>query len=106
MVVVVGCYCDDDFHNQLSFCNWSDTHDADTVLVFPQDWTDKAFLDCSCVPRAMFNREVLNKMKKGAMLVNNARGAIVDVDAVKDLRYMPYQAMTPHISGTTIDAQV
>ena len=32
----------------------------------------------------MFNKEVLNKMKKGAMLVNNARGAIVDVDAVKE----------------------
>ncbi|KAG0623870.1 hypothetical protein M758_3G207700 [Ceratodon purpureus] len=80
--------------------------------------------------RGMFNKEVLNKMKKGAMLVNNARGAIVDVDAVKEAcesgqlggysgdvwypqpppedhcwRYMPNQAMTPHISGTTIDAQ-
>lgn len=32
----------------------------------------------------MFNKEVLSKMKKGAMLVNNARGAIVDVDAVKE----------------------
>lgn len=32
----------------------------------------------------MFNKEVLGKMKKGAMLVNNARGAIVDVDAVKE----------------------
>jgi hypothetical protein len=32
----------------------------------------------------MFNREVLAKMKKGAFLVNNARGAIVEVDALKE----------------------
>jgi formate dehydrogenase len=79
----------------------------------------------------MFNKETIHKMKKGAFLVNNARGAIVDVDAVKEAcesgqlggysgdvwfpqpppkdhswRYMPNQAMTPHISGTTIDAQL
>lgn len=78
----------------------------------------------------MFNKEVLGKMKKGAILVNNARGGIVDVEAVKEAcesgqlggyggdvwypqpppkdhcwRYMPNNAMTPHISGTTIDAQ-
>jgi formate dehydrogenase len=81
--------------------------------------------------RGMFNKETIHKMKKGAFLVNNARGAIVDVDAVKEAcesgqlggysgdvwfpqpppkdhswRYMPNQAMTPHISGTTIDAQL
>lgn len=30
----------------------------------------------------MFNKETIGKMKKGAYLVNNARGAIVDRDAV------------------------
>ena len=30
----------------------------------------------------MFNKEVLGKMKKGAYLVNNARGGIVDREAV------------------------
>ncbi|KAA8530245.1 hypothetical protein F0562_004954 [Nyssa sinensis] len=69
--------------------------------------------------------------KKGVLIVNNARGAIMDTQAVVDActnghiagyngdvwnpqpapkdhpwRYMPNQAMTPHISGTTIDAQL
>ncbi len=30
----------------------------------------------------MFSKEVIGKMKKGAYLVNNARGAIVDREAV------------------------
>jgi len=80
--------------------------------------------------RGLFNKERISKMKKGAYIVNNARGAIADVDAVKEAvesgqlggyggdvwneqpapkdhpwRYMPSQAMTPHISGTTLDAQ-
>lgn len=70
-------------------------------------------------------------MKKGVLIVNNARGAIMESQAVVEAmenghiggyngdvwdpqpapkdhpwRYMPNQAMTPHISGTTIDAQV
>ena len=32
--------------------------------------------------RGMFSKEVIGKMKKGAFLVNNARGAIVDREAV------------------------
>jgi hypothetical protein len=36
------------------------------------------------IDRGMFNKETIRKMKKGAFLVNNARGAIVDVDAVKE----------------------
>jgi formate dehydrogenase len=80
--------------------------------------------------RGFFNKERLSKMKKGAILVNNARGAIADRDAVKEAcesgqlggyggdvwneqpagkdhpwRYMPFHAMTPHTSGVTIDAQ-
>ena len=32
--------------------------------------------------RGMFSKEVIGKMKKGAYLVNNARGGIVDRDAI------------------------
>ncbi|AQL03539.1 Formate dehydrogenase chloroplastic/mitochondrial [Zea mays] len=81
--------------------------------------------------RGMFNKERIAKMKKGVIVVNNARGAIMDAQAVADAcssghiagyggdvwfpqpapkdhpwRYMPNHAMTPHISGTTIDAQL
>ncbi|CAN8256290.1 unnamed protein product [Cochlearia groenlandica] len=81
--------------------------------------------------RGMFNRDLIGKMKKGVKIVNNARGAIMDRQAVVEAvesghiggysgdvwdpqpapkdhpwRYMPNQAMTPHISGTTIDAQL
>ncbi|PWZ21308.1 Formate dehydrogenase 1, mitochondrial [Zea mays] len=81
--------------------------------------------------RGMFNKERIAKMKKGVIVVNNARGAIMDARAVVDAcssghiagyggdvwfpqpapkdhpwRYMPNHAMTPHISRTTIDAQV
>lgn len=80
--------------------------------------------------RGMFNRELIGKMKRGAFLVNTARGAIADTEAVKEAlesgqlagyagdvwypqpapadhpwRHMPRQAMTPHYSGTTLDAQ-
>jgi len=81
--------------------------------------------------RGMFNKEKISKMKKGVLIVNNARGAIMDAQAVADAsasgqiggysgdvwfpqpapkdhpwRSMPNHAMTPHISGTTIDAQI
>eukprot|EP01018_Ginkgo_biloba_P024185 Gb_15371 [translate_table: standard] len=81
--------------------------------------------------RGMFNKEKISKMKKGVLIVNNARGAIMDAQAVADAcssghiggysgdvwfpqpapkdhpwRKMPNHAMTPHISGTTIDAQI
>eukprot|EP00271_Cylindrocystis_brebissonii_P016379 TRINITY_DN39880_c0_g1_i1.p1 TRINITY_DN39880_c0_g1~~TRINITY_DN39880_c0_g1_i1.p1 ORF type:complete len:439 (-),score=84.63 TRINITY_DN39880_c0_g1_i1:23-1339(-) len=80
--------------------------------------------------KGMFDKEMIAKMKPGAYLVNNARGALVDVQAVVDAcnsghlggyggdvwypqpppsdhpwRSMPHNAMTPHISGTTLDAQ-
>ncbi|CAL5222900.1 g5329 [Coccomyxa viridis] len=80
--------------------------------------------------RGLFDQTMLTNMKKGAYLVNTARGAIVDRDAlVKVLesghlagyagdvwypqpapkdhpwRTMPNHAMTPHYSGTTLDAQ-
>eukprot|EP00877_Chromochloris_zofingiensis_P002167 jgi/Chrzof1/11951/Cz06g15230.t1 len=78
----------------------------------------------------MFNKEVLGKMKKGAFLINNARGSIVDPQAIVEAcesgqlagysgdvwdtqpapkydpwRKMPNHAMTAHTSGTTLDAQ-
>ncbi|KAL8475491.1 hypothetical protein ACS0TY_028226 [Phlomoides rotata] len=81
--------------------------------------------------KGMFDKERIAKLKKGVLIVNNARGAIMDTQAVVDAcnsghiggysgdvwypqpapkdhpwRYMPNQAMTPHISGTTIDAQI
>ncbi|XP_027151356.1 formate dehydrogenase, mitochondrial [Coffea eugenioides] len=81
--------------------------------------------------RGMFDKDRIAKLKKGVLIVNNARGAIMDTQAVVDgcssgqiggysgdvwnpqpapkdhpWRYMPNQAMTPHISGTTIDAQI
>ncbi|CDP02122.1 unnamed protein product [Coffea canephora] len=81
--------------------------------------------------RGMFDKDRIARLKKGVLIVNNARGAIMDTQAVVDgcssgqiggysgdvwnpqpapkdhpWRYMPNQAMTPHISGTTIDAQI
>jgi len=78
----------------------------------------------------LFNSKLLGSMKKGSYIVNTARGKIVDTDALvqavksghiqgyggdvwfpqpapKDhpWRTMPRHAMTPHYSGTTLDAQ-
>ena len=78
----------------------------------------------------MFNDDLIGKMKRGAYLVNTARGKICDRDAVvralesgqlagyagdvwfpqpapKDhpWRTMPHHGMTPHVSGTSLSAQ-
>jgi formate dehydrogenase len=78
----------------------------------------------------LFNDELIAKMKRGAYLVNTARGKICNRDAVvralesgqlagyagdvwfpqpapKDhpWRTMPHNGMTPHISGTSLSAQ-
>jgi len=78
----------------------------------------------------MFNDALISKMKRGAYIVNTARGKICDRDAIvralesgqlagyagdvwfpqpppKDhpWRTMPHHGMTPHISGTSLSAQ-
>ena len=78
----------------------------------------------------MFNDALLAKMKRGAYLVNTARGKICDRDAIvralesgqlagyagdvwfpqpapadHPWRTMPHHGMTPHISGTSLSAQ-
>lgn len=113
--------------------------ESQTGATFEED-LDKMLPKCDIVvintpltekTRGMFNKEKIAKMKKGVLIVNNARGAIMDTQAVVDAcssghvagyggdvwypqpapkdhpwRYMPNHAMTPHISGTTIDAQL
>jgi formate dehydrogenase len=78
----------------------------------------------------LFNAALLAKMKRGAYLINTARGKIVDRDAVVSAlksgqlagyagdvwfpqpapknhpwRTMPHHGMTPHISGSSLSAQ-
>ena len=78
----------------------------------------------------MFNDSLIGKMKRGAFLVNTARGKICDRDAVARAlesgqlagyagdvwfpqpaprdhpwRTMPHHGMTPHVSGTSLSAQ-
>jgi len=78
----------------------------------------------------LFNDDLISKMKRGAYIVNTARGKICDRDAIvralksgqlsgyagdvwfpqpppKDhpWRTMPHHGMTPHISGSSLSAQ-
>ena len=78
----------------------------------------------------LFGDELIGTMKRGAYLVNTARGKICDADAVARAcasgrlagyagdvwfpqpapadhpwRSMPHNGMTPHVSGTTLSAQ-
>ena len=78
----------------------------------------------------LFDAELIGRMKRGAFLVNTARGKICDRDAVAEAcetgqlagyagdvwfpqpapqdhpwRTMPNQGMTPHTSGTSLSAQ-
>src|SRR5688500_16211865 len=93
---------------------------------------DVVTINCPLHPETenLFDEAMIARMKRGAYLVNTARGKIVDRDAVAralergDLagyagdvwfpqpapsdhpwRTMPHNAMTPHISGTSLSAQ-
>lgn len=105
---------------------WHDTVE-DMVKV-----CDVVTINCPLHPETenLFDAEMIGKMKRGAYLVNTARGKIVDRDAVvaalesgqlagyagdvwfpqpapKDhpWRTMSHEGMTPHISGTSLSAQ-
>lgn len=89
-------------------------------------------LSCPLHPETehLFDTKLISKMKRGAYLVNTARGKICERDAVvkalesgqlagyagdvwfpqpapKDhpWRTMPHHGMTPHVAGTTLSAQ-
>jgi len=93
---------------------------------------DVVTINCPLHPETehLFNEALIGKMKRGAYLVNTARGKICDRDAItralesgqlagyagdvwfpqpapKDhpWRTMPYHGMTPHVSGTSLSAQ-
>ena len=80
--------------------------------------------------QGLFDAELIGRMKRGAYLVNTARGKICDRDAVAQAcesgqlagyagdvwfpqpapkehpwRTMPHNGMTPHVSGTSLSAQ-
>lgn len=93
---------------------------------------DVVTVNCPLHPETehMFNKELIDQMKRGAYLVNTARGKICKKEdivsalecgklagyagdvwfpqpAPKDhlWRQMPHHAMTPHVSGTSLSAQ-
>jgi formate dehydrogenase len=93
---------------------------------------DVVTINCPLHPETenLFDEKMIGRMKRGAYLVNTARGKIVDRDAVARAleegrlagyagdvwfpqpaprdhpwRTMPHNGMTPHISGTSLSAQ-
>jgi len=93
---------------------------------------DVVTINCPLHPETehLFNEALLGKMKRGAYIVNTARGKICDRDAIARAlesgrlagyagdvwfpqpppqdhpwRTMPHHGMTPHISGTSLSAQ-
>lgn len=93
---------------------------------------DVVTINCPLHPETehMFNDRLIAKMKRGAYIVNTARGKICDRDAIvralhsgqlagyagdvwfpqpaptdHPWRTMPHHGMTPHISGTSLSAQ-
>ena len=93
---------------------------------------DVVTINCPLYPETehLFNDKLIAKMKRGAYIVNTARGKICDRDAIvralengqlagyagdvwfpqpppKDhpWRTMPHHGMTPHISGSSLSAQ-
>lgn len=93
---------------------------------------DVVTLNCPLHPETehMINAKTLKNFKRGAYLINTARGKLCDRDAIVEAlesgqlagyggdvwfpqpapvdhpwRSMPHQGMTPHISGTSLSAQ-
>ena len=93
---------------------------------------DVVTINCPLHPETehMFNDVLIGKMKRGAYIVNTARGKICDSDAIARAlesgqlagyagdvwfpqpapqdhpwRTMPHHGMTPHISGSSLSAQ-
>jgi len=93
---------------------------------------DVVTINCPLHPETenLFNKDLIYKMKRGAYIVNTARGKICDRDAIAAAlrdgqlagyagdvwfpqpappdhpwRSMPWEGMTPHTSGTTLSAQ-
>jgi formate dehydrogenase len=93
---------------------------------------DVVTINCPLYPETehLFNDKLIAKMKRGAYIVNTARGKICDRDAIvralesgqlagyagdvwfpqppsqdHPWRTMPHHGMTPHISGTSLSAQ-
>ena len=93
---------------------------------------DVVTINCPLHPETehMFDDKMIAKMKRGAYIVNTARGKICERDAVARAlesghlagyagdvwfpqpapqdhpwRTMPYHGMTPHVSGTSLSAQ-
>jgi formate dehydrogenase len=93
---------------------------------------DVVTINCPLHPETehMFNDDLIGKMKRGAYIVNTARGKICDKDAIARAlesgqlsgyagdvwfpqpapndhvwRTMPNHGMTPHTSGTSLSAQ-
>jgi len=93
---------------------------------------DVVTINCPLYPETehLFNAAMISKMKRGAYIVNTARGKICDRDAIvralesgqlagyagdvwfpqpppndHPWRTMPHHGMTPHISGTSLSAQ-
>ena len=93
---------------------------------------DVVTINCPLHPETenLFNKNMINKMKRGAYIVNTARGKICNKDDIADAlksgqlsgyagdvwfpqpapndhvwRSMPNHGMTPHTSGTSLSAQ-
>merc|ERR1712156_219648 len=93
---------------------------------------DVVTINCPLHPETehLFDAKLINTMKRGAYIVNTARGKICNRDDIAAAlesgqlggyagdvwfpqpppanhpwRYMPWQGMTPHTSGTTLSAQ-
>lgn len=93
---------------------------------------DVVTINCPLHPgtQEMFNQDMISKMKRGAYIINTARGKICDPTAIAEAlaggqlagyagdvwfpqpppqdhpwRTMPHHGMTPHISGTSLSAQ-